>query len=86
MTKFHSYCFAMAVAATLTMSACSGGGGGGGAVVDNTVVPSSAGSSPAAFTSFIKGLNPNDETSEPLTVSDSFAVPDDDVDEPSALS
>lgn len=86
MIKFHSYCFAAAVAATLTMSACSGGGGGSGAVVDNTVVPSSAGASAASFMSFIQGLTPSDETSEPLTIGDGFAVPDDDVNDASVLS
>ena len=85
MIKFHNYCFAAVVAASMTMSACSGGGGGG-AVVDDTVVPSSAGTSAAAFMSFIQGLNPSDETSEPLTISDGFAVPDDDVNDASVLS
>ena len=52
----------------------------------STAVPDSAGVSPAAFTAFLLSLDPNDETSEPLTLSDNFAVPDDETSEPQPLS
>ena len=51
----------------------------------STSVPDSAGMSASAFITFLMTLNPNDETSEPLTLSDGFAVPDDDVGEPQPL-
>lgn len=51
----------------------------------STSVPSSAGVSANAFIAFLTTLNPNDETSEPLTVGDSFAVPDEDAGEPQPL-
>jgi len=78
MTKMHNLLLAASVAATLILSACGGGDGGGGNGDDGNVPPS-AGSSAASFMSFINGLNPNDETSEPLTISGSFAAPVDDV-------
>lgn len=52
---------------------------------DNTV-PSSAGSSVNAFLDYLAGLNPNDETSEPAALSDSFAVPEDETNDPRVLS
>lgn len=78
MIKMHNLLLAASVAATLSLSACGGGDGGGGSSEDGSV-PATAGSSAGAFKSFINGLNPNDETSEPLTISDSFAAPVDDV-------
>ena len=41
----------------------------------STAVPDSAGVSAAALVSYILALGANDESSEPLTLSDSFAVP-----------
>ena len=52
----------------------------------STTVPDSAGVSPAAFVAFLLTLDSSDETSEPLTLSDSFAVPDDETGEPQPLS
>ena len=52
----------------------------------STSVPDSAGVSAAAFIAYLMTLNPNDETSEPLTLSDSFAVPDDEANEPQPLA
>jgi len=40
-----------------------------------TAVPDSAGLTAAAFISFIRTLRGSDESSEPLTIKDTFAVP-----------
>ena len=42
-----------------------------------TPVPASAGSTVLGFLSYLQSLNPNDETSEPSPISNSFAIPDD---------
>ena len=80
MIKMHNFWLAAAVASTLALSACGGGGGDGGSAeaVPDTTVPASAGASVAAFMAFIQGLDPNDESSEPLTIGDSFVPPLDD--------
>ena len=49
-------------------------------------VPDSAGVSVAAFVSYLLTLGGSDETTEPATLKDSFAVPADESSEPSALS
>lgn len=41
--------------------------------------------SSAAFVDFIMSLNANDESSEPLTIKNSFAVPADESNEPVPL-
>ena len=51
----------------------------------STSVPGSAGASANAFIAFLTTLNPNDETSEPLTLCNSFAVPDEDTGESQPL-
>ena len=51
-----------------------------------TEVPDSAGVSTAALVSFILGLGGSDESSEPLTIKDTFAVPVDDATEPTPLT
>jgi hypothetical protein len=38
-------------------------------------VPDSAGATSASFIEFIRGLNSNDETSEPLLIRDGFTTP-----------
>ena len=90
MIKLQNVWLAAAVAATLGLSACGGDGGGGGGgngqAGGDTAVPASAGASVASFMSFLQGLDTNDETSEPLTLSDGFAVPDDEMDDGSVLS
>jgi hypothetical protein len=48
-------------------------------------VPDSAGISTAAFINFIMGLSATDETSEPLTIKASFAVPANESDDPTPL-
>ena len=52
----------------------------------STEVPDSAGLSTAAFVSFILALGASDESSEPLTIKETFAVPADDTAEPTPLS
>ena len=52
----------------------------------STEVPDSAGLSTAAFVSFILGLNANDESSEPLTIKDAFAVPAEETADPTPLT
>jgi hypothetical protein len=49
-------------------------------------VPDSAGVSTAAFVSFILGLAASDESSEPSTLKESFAVPADETAEPTPLT
>jgi hypothetical protein len=52
----------------------------------STEVPDSAGASTASFVSFILGLGGGDESSEPLAIKDSFAVPADESAEPTPLT
>lgn len=52
----------------------------------STSVPDSAGVSSAAFLSFLASLSTTDETSEPLTISDSFNVPADEANDAQPLS
>ena len=49
-------------------------------------VPDSAGISTAAFVTYLLGLSASDESSEPLTINDSFNVPADDTAEPTPLT
>ena len=51
----------------------------------STAVPDSAGVSAAAFVSYILTLGANDESSEPLTLSDTFAVPPEESADPTPL-
>ena len=48
-------------------------------------VPDSAGVSTATFVAFILGLGGSDESSEPLVIRDTFAVPADETGEPTTL-
>jgi hypothetical protein len=50
-----------------------------------TIVPAGVESSVSAFVSFLQGLSASDETSEPSSLSGSFAVPDDETNEPAIL-
>ena len=54
--------------------------------VTGTEVPDSAGVSTAAFVSYILSLGASDESSEPLTLKDTFAVPSDESAEPTPLT
>lgn len=51
-----------------------------------TAVPDSAGVSASAFISYLLTLSATDESSEPLTIGDTFAVPADDSSEPAPLT
>jgi hypothetical protein len=51
-----------------------------------TEVPDSAGVSTTSFVSFLLGLSTGDESSEPLTIQDTFAVPADETGEPTPLA
>lgn len=52
----------------------------------NAAVPASAGVSAAAFISFLMTLSASDESSEPLTLTDTFAVPPENSAEPIPLT
>jgi hypothetical protein len=52
----------------------------------STDVPDSAGASTAAFISYILSLGASDESSEPLTIKDTLAVPADETAEPTLLT
>ena len=49
-------------------------------------VPDSAGASAASFITFLMALSSSDETSEPLQIKDSFAVPPDESEGGQSLS
>lgn len=78
---------AAGLATTLLLSGCWGGSDDAGPV-SSTSVPDSADDSPAAFMAYVTSLvnSGDDETSEPLTVSDSFQVPDDETSDPQPLT
>ena len=71
---------------TLIVSGCGSSDDGGFAAGPATSVPDNAGASPAAFMSYLSTLDSSDESSEPLTLSDNFAVPDDEASEPQPLT
>lgn len=55
-------------------------------VVAPGAVPDSAGASAAAFISYLPTLSGTDESAEPLTIGDAFAVPADDTSEPAPVT
>ena len=67
------------VAALLTVAGCSDNNNDSSnqGSAGPATVPDSAGSTVAGFIAYLKGLDTNDETSEPLLIKDSFAVPAD---------
>ncbi len=76
-----------ALTAALTLGGCFGGGDDDvPAPGTSNDVPDSAGASVAAFIAYLMALSPNDETSEPGAISDAFAVPPDEVNEPQPLT
>jgi hypothetical protein len=78
---------ALAMVAPIVIVGCGGGDSNDNSqTADTTAVPESAGTSVAAFMSFLSSLASNDETSEPLTVSDSFAVPADETNDPQPVT
>ena len=88
MTQHHPLSIATALAALLALGGCWGNNDDDPVVVTPAIteVPDSASVSGAALVSFILGLDPNDETSEPLTIKESFSVPDDETSEPTPLT
>lgn len=77
---------AAALATALLIGACGGDDDDEPVPVGNTLeVPENAGRSSAAFVGYVQGLASSDETTEPLTIRDSFAVPPDDDAEPLPL-
>lgn len=74
-----------AAAVALSLAGCWGGDGADTPTPAVTEVPDSAGVSAAAFVSYILLLNASDESTEPLTIKDSFAVPPEDNAEPTPL-
>lgn len=48
-------------------------------------VPDSAGASASSFINYLMTLSPNDETSEPLSLGNGFAVPAEEASEPQPL-
>lgn len=92
MTNSRHLWGASASAAALALAGCWGGGGDDNTATPTpptptvaTEVPDAAGVSVTAFVSFILGLAANDESSEPLTLKDTFAVPADETSEPTPL-
>ena len=71
---------------TLLVSGCGSNDDGVGGAGSASFVPDSASASPAAFISYLTTLDSSDESSEPLTLSDSFAVPDEEASGPQPLT
>ena len=74
------------LAVALTLTGCFDGDDDDVVTPVSTEVPASAGVSGATFISFLLGLSGSDETSEPLTLMDTFAVPADEASEPTPLT
>jgi hypothetical protein len=70
----------------LSLAGCGGSSNDSSVASNGTSVPDSAGTSGAAFVSFMATMSVTDETSEPLTINDSLAVPPDDQSEPQLLT
>ena len=76
---------AIALASALVLAGCWDDDDEPAVALPSTEVPASAAVSTASFFSYLMSLAANDETSEPLTINDSFAVPNDEANEPTAL-
>ena len=87
MKTISKICLATGLATALVIGGCSGDsdGGSAGAPPPDRNVPGSAGATVAAFIAYLMTLDPNDETSEPLTINDSFAVPADETSDPQPI-
>jgi hypothetical protein len=73
--------------AAFCLAGC-GGSDNNGSVspTGSPVVPESSGVSTDSFVSYIRGLSSDDESSEPSTLTDSFAAPADETSEPTPLT
>ena len=88
MNKLHTLGAVAALATTLALAGCWNDDDDEPVVAvptPSTDVPDSAAASTASFFSYLLGLNSSDESSQPLTLKDSFAVPADESAEPSVL-
>ena len=80
-------CLVAGLAMALVFAGCSSNHDNPPAAASNVgTVPDSAGESVAAFLAYIMSLNPDDETSEPALIKDSFAVPPDEANSPELLT
>ena len=78
---------ATAGVATLTLAGCWGGNDDEPVPTPaSTEVPNSAGLGTAAFVSYLLTLGAGDESTEPLTLKDTFAVPAEEAAEPTPLT
>lgn len=88
--KTHQKLWAAAALVTaISLSGCFGDDDDDPVVVTppgGSGVPDTAGASAAAFFAYLLTLGTADESSEPLGISDSFAVPAEESSEPAALS
>ena len=85
MKKTTKIFLTMGLTTTLLVGGCGSSNHDATTPASSTSVPDSAGVSANAFITFLMSLKPNDETSEPLTLGNSFAVPDEDAGEPQPL-
>jgi hypothetical protein len=86
MKQLKKMFMAAGLVAALGLAGCWGDDGDDPlAPVPSAEVPSSAGVSTASFVSFLLSLSASDESSEPLTIGESFAVPADEGAEPTPL-
>jgi hypothetical protein len=79
-------------AMALAVASCGGGSNGNGGTppvvtqVPVTQVPDSASVSTSSFVSYVQTLGATDESTEALTIKDTFAVPVDETSEPTPLT
>lgn len=69
--------FAIAGCGSSDSGADGSSGSAGGLPSSGAPVPAGTGASVSAFFAFLQGLSSTDETSQPYTIPESFAVPDD---------
>jgi hypothetical protein len=83
MTK-RNYLAAMASTVAFLATGCGGGGGGGGGNSPGAAatVPDSAGASSATYVAYLETLSASDETSDPMLIKSTFAVPADESSDP----
>lgn len=97
MKKSTKAASALALVSMLALAGCSGGsdsGGtnsgssnpGGSQIQADNEVPESAGASSSAFVAFLKSMMIDEETSEPMTMREGWAVPADDTGDPATMS
>lgn len=89
-TTYKPWLLSSLAAALVLVAGCSNNSddnaGGNPGLITAGTVPDSAGASVASFMAFLMSLSSSDETSEPLLIKDSFAVPVDEAGDGQALS